>query len=235
MDEIRIAFQNTMAQVGAALPGLIGAIIVLIVGWIVAGAVARVVAAAIRTAGADRLFLQHGGMDQLVPSRATGEIVKWLVRLAALLIAASLVGLAQVGLLVNAIVLWLPNLIVAAIILLVAPVLGKFLRSVIEVGAGQAGFSNARVLGRVTELAVMVFAVIIAINQVGIAEELIQTLFTGIVAAFAIAFGLAFGMGGRGVAEKVTENWYASSKGTAEKLSRVIEESDSGPSAGTES
>lgn len=235
MDEIQIAFQNTMSQVGNALPGLIGAIIVLIVGWILAGAAARVVTAAIRTAGADRLFLQHGGMDQLVPSKATGEIVKWLVRLAALLIAASLVGLAQVGILVNAIVLWLPNLIVAAIILLVAPVLGKFLRSVIEVGAGQAGFSNARVLGRVTEMAVMVFAVIIAINQVGIAAELIQTLFTGVVAAFAIAFGLAFGMGGRGVAEKVTESWYSSSRGTAEKLTRVIEESDSGSGSTAES
>lgn len=226
MDQIQLAFQNTMSQVGSALPGLIGAIIVLIIGWFLAGAAARVVTAAIRTAGADRLFLQHGGMDQLVPSRATGEIVKWLVRLAALLIAASLVGLAQVGSLVNAIVLWLPNLIVAAIILLVAPVLGKFLRSVIEVGAGQAGFSNARVLGRVTEMAVMVFAVVIAINQVGIAADLIQTLFTGIVAAFAIAFGLAFGMGGRGVAEKLTESWYASSRGTAEKLGRVIDESE---------
>lgn len=223
MDEIQIAFQNTMSQVGNALPGFIGAIVVLVIGWMLAGAAARVVTAAIRTAGADRIFAEYGG-DQLVPSRATGEIVKWLVRLAALLIAASLVGLAQVGSLVNAIVLWLPNLIVAAIILLVAPVLGKFLRSVIEVGAGQAGFSNARVMGRVTELAVMVFAAIIAINQVGIAAELIQTLFTGIVAAFAIAFGLAFGMGGRDVAAKVTESWYASSRGTAEKLVKAIDE-----------
>jgi len=227
MDEIRIAFQNTMSQVGNALPGLIGAIIVLVIGWMLAGAAARVVTAAIRKAGADRVFAEYGG-DQLVPSQATGEIVKWLVRLGALLIAASLVGLAQVGTLVNSIVLWLPNLIVAAIILLVAPVLGRFLRSVIEVGAGQAGFSNARVLGRVTELAVLVFAVIIAINQVGIAAELIQTLFTGIVAAFAIAFGLAFGMGGRDVAAKMTESWYASSKGTAEKLAKVMDETADG-------
>ena len=228
MDQIQSAFENTMNQVGNALPGLLGAILVLIVGWILANAAARVVTAAIRTAGADRLFLQHGGMDQLIPSKATGEIVKWLVRLGALLIAASLVGLASVAVLVNSIVLWLPNLIVAAIILLVAPVLGKFLRSVIEVGAGQAGFTNARVLGRVTEMAVMVFAVIIAINQVGIAADLIQTLFTGVVAALAIAFGLAFGMGGRGVAEKVTESWYASSKGTAEKIVKVIEETADG-------
>jgi len=87
MDQIQSAFENTMNQVGNALPGLLGAILVLIVGWILANAAARVVTAAIRTAGADRLFLQHGGMDQLIPSKATGEIVKWLVRLGALLIA----------------------------------------------------------------------------------------------------------------------------------------------------
>ncbi|MEO5917983.1 MAG: hypothetical protein ABIQ17_00330 [Candidatus Limnocylindrales bacterium] len=226
MSQIEAAFQTALDQTAAALPGLVGAIIVLIAGWIIAGIAARVVTAGIRKAGVDRLFLEAGGGDQLIPSVATGEIVKWLVRLAAVLIAASLVGLAQVGGLFNAIVLWLPNVIVAVIILLVAPVLGKFLRSLIEVGAGQAGFSNARVLGRVVEIAVMVFAVLIAVNQVGIAADLIQTLFTGIVAAFAIAFGLAFGMGGRGVAEKMTEGWYSASKETARKISKVMDEAD---------
>jgi len=226
MDQIRAAFQSALDQTAAALPGIIGAVIVLIVGWILAGWAARAVTAAIRAAGADRLFEEHGGTEQLIPSTATGEIVKWLVRLAALLIAASLVGLADVGFLVNSIVLWLPNLIVAAIVLLVAPVLGKFLRTLIEVGAGQAGFSNARLLGRTAEFAIMVFAVIIAMNQLGIAADLIQILFIGVVAAFALAFGLAFGMGGRGVAEKLSNDWYKASRETATKISRVIEESD---------
>lgn len=226
MDQIRAAFQSALDQTAAALPGIIGALIVLIIGWVLAGWAARAVSAAIRAAGADRLFEQHGGTEQLVPSSATGEIVKWLVRLAALLIAASLVGLANVGLLVNSIVLWLPNLIVAAIVLLVAPVLGKFLRSLIEVGAGQAGFSNARVLGRTVEIAVMVFAVVIALNQLGIAADLIQIVVIGIVAAFALAFGLAFGMGGRGVAEKVSNDWYEASRKTASKISRAMEEPD---------
>lgn len=226
MSQLQAAFQSALDQTAAALPGLIGAIIVLIIGWILANAAARLVSAAVRTAGADRLFSQAGGGDQLIPSHAVGEMVKWLVRLGAVLIAASLVGLAQVGGLFNAIVLWLPNLIVAAIILLVAPVLGKFLRSVIEVGAGQAGFSNARVLGRVVEIAVLVFAVLIAVNQVGIAADLIQILFTGVVAAFAIAFGLAFGMGGRGVAEKLSEEWYRASRDTAKRVSQHMEDAD---------
>lgn len=228
MDQIRAAFQSALDQTAAALPGIVGAIIVLIIGWILAGLAARAVSSAVRAAGADRLFEQHGGTEQLVPSVATGEIVKWLVRLATVLIAASLVGLANVGFLVNALVLWLPNLIVATIVLLVAPVLGKFLRSVIEVGAGQAGFSNARILGRLVEIAVIVFAVVVAVNQVGVAADLIQTLFTGIVAAFALAFGLAFGMGGRGVAERITEDAYKATRESARKISMVMGEGDEG-------
>lgn len=228
MDQIRAAFESALRQTADALPGIVGAIILLIIGWILAGLAGRAVTSAVRASGTDRLFEQHGGTDQLIPSAATGEIVKWLVRLVAVLIAASLVGLANVGFLVNSLVLWLPNLIVAAIVLLVAPVLGKFLRSVIEVGAGQAGFSNARLLGRLVEIAVIVFAVVIAVTQVGVAADLIQTLFTGIVAAFALAFGLAFGMGGRGVAERITEDAYKASRETAKKISMQMDEGDQG-------
>jgi hypothetical protein len=222
MDELRNALQSSLDRIALAIPALIGALIVLVIGWLLASIAARIVTAAIARTGADRAFAQHGG-DQVVPSVASGEIVKWLVRLAALITAATVLGLAQVSVLVNQIVLWLPNLIVAAIILLVAPVIGRFLRSVIEVGAGQAGFTNARVLGRVVEIAVIVFAVVIAVNQVGVASDLIQTLFTGIVAAFAIAFGLAFGMGGRDIAAKITANAYESTRRGADKLAKAMD------------
>src|ERR671934_132190 len=76
---------------------------------------------------------------------------------------------AVIGALLNQVILWIPNLIVAAVILLIAPLIGRFLRRLIEVGAGQMGFTNARLLGRLAEIAVIVFAVVIAINQIGIA------------------------------------------------------------------
>ena len=74
------------------------------------------------------------------------------------------------------------------------------------------GMSNGRMLGRIAEIAVIAFAVLIAVNQVGIATDLVNILFIGVVAALAIALGLSFGLGGREVAAQVTQDWYTRSK-----------------------
>lgn len=135
-----------------------------------------------------------------------------------LVAAANVLGLTQVSELLNDVLLWIPNLIVAAIILLVAPLLARFVRGAIEVGAGEMGFSNAPLLGRIAEIAIIAFAVIIAINQIGIAANLVNILFIGVVAALALAFGLAFGLGGRDVAGQLTQNWYEQSQATAARV-----------------
>jgi hypothetical protein len=96
--------------------------------------------------------------------------------------------------------------------------LARFVRGAIEVGAGQMGFTNAPLLGRIAQIAIIAFAVIIAVNQVGIAANLVDTLFIGVVAAVALAFGLAFGLGGRDVAAEITRGWYDSSRETAQKV-----------------
>jgi hypothetical protein len=122
------------------------------------------------------------------------------------------------------VLLWIPNLLVAAVILLVAPLIGRFLRGLIEVGAGNMGFTNAPLLGRIAELAIIAFAVLIAIDQLGIAADLLTILFMGVVGALSLAFGLAFGLGGRDVAGRITESWYASSQAAAEKVRLAAEE-----------
>jgi hypothetical protein len=121
----------------------------------------------------------------------------------------------QVSQLLNEVLLWIPNLIVAAVILLVAPLLGRFVRGLIEVGAGEMGFTNASILGRLSEIAIIAFAVVIAIDQIGIAADLVNILFIGVVGAVALAFGLAFGLGGRDVARQLTQSWYESSQRVA--------------------
>jgi hypothetical protein len=80
------------------------------------------------------------------------------------------------------------------------------------------GFSNAQLLGKIAEIAIVAFAVVIAINQLGIAANLVNTLFIGVVGALALAFGLAFGLGGRDVAAQLTQSWYTQSQATANRL-----------------
>jgi hypothetical protein len=223
-DAVFLSLSNALNTFLAAIPQVIGALLIILIGWIVAGILARIVTEVLRRAGADRLFAEHGGevygaqSRKIQPSVVAGELVKWLIRIVFLVAAANVLGLTQVSELLNDVLLWIPNLIVAAIILLLAPLLARFVRGAIEVGAGQMGFSNAPLLGRIAEIAIVAFAVVIAINQIGIAANLVNTLFIGVVAALAIAFGLAFGLGGRDVAAQLTQSWYEQSQATAARL-----------------
>ena len=231
-DAIFLSLSNALNAFLNAIPAVIGALVILLIGWILSGILARLVTGALRKAGADRMFAEHGGAvygersSQFQPSVVAGEIVKWAIRLVFLVAAANTLGMPQVSELLNQVLLWIPNLIVAAIILLVAPLVARFVGGAIEAGAGSMGFTNARLLGLVAQWAIIGFAVIIAINQIGIAENLINTLFIGLVAALSLAFGLAFGLGGRDVASEITRSWYDSSRSAADKVRAKVDESE---------
>lgn len=231
-DSIFLAASNAFNSLLAAIPAIIGALLILAIGWILSGILARLTTEVLSRAGADRLFAEHGGevygarAQTFKPSIVGGEVVKWLIRIVFLVAAANVLNLPQVSQLLNQVLFWIPNLIVAAIILLVAPLIARFVRGVIEVGAGRMGFTNAPLLGRIAEAAIVVFAVIVAIDQIGIAADLVDTLFTGLVAALALAIGLAFGLGGRDVAADLTRKWYESSQRTVDRVAAATQEPD---------
>lgn len=231
-DAIFAALTNALNGFLTAIPLIVGALLILIIGWIISNVVARVVRELLARAGADRVFAEHGGAvygkqsTQIKPSVVTAEIVKWIIRFVFLVAAANVLGMPQVSLLLNQVLLWIPNLLVAAVILLVAPLIGRFVRGLIEVGAGNMGFTNAPILGRIAEVAIMAFAVLIAIDQLGIAADLLNILFTGLVAALALAFGLSFGLGGRDVAARITESWYEGTQAAAERVRQAADDGE---------
>lgn len=228
-DAVFLALSNALNTFLNAIPQVIGALLIIVIGWIIAGALARLVSELLRRAGADRVFAERGGevygpqSTRIKPSNVAGELVKWLIRLVFLVAAANVLGMTEVSDLLNQVLLWIPNLIVAAVILLIAPLLARFVRGAIEIGAGRMGFTNAPLLGRIAEIAIVAFAVIIAINQIGIAANLVNTLFIGIVGALALAFGLAFGLGGRDVAAQLTQQWYEDSQKAAARVRGAVE------------
>jgi hypothetical protein len=231
-DSVFLAGSTALNNLVAAVPLVIGALLILAIGWLLSGVAARVVETLLRGSGLDRVFAQHGPgvygarATTFRPSTVGGELVKWLIRIVFLVAAANVLNLPQVSDLLNRILLWIPNLIVGAVILLVAPLVARFVRGTIEVGAGQLGFTNGELLGRVAEVAIIAFAAIVAINQIGIATELVNILFIGVVAALALAFGLAFGLGGREVAGQLARDWYEASRRTAGRVAEAAEAAD---------
>ena len=135
-------------------------------------------------------------------------IVKWIVRVVVLLVAFDTLGLPAVSDVMRQLLLWLPNLVVAIFVLFIGGIAARALGNVVRGATAEGGFSNPETLSNVARTAVWSFAVVIAINQLGIATNLINTLFTGFVGALAIALGLAFGLGGRDRASRTLENWY---------------------------
>jgi hypothetical protein len=132
-------------------------------------------------------------------------VVKWFVRLITLVVAFDTLGLPAVSNVLQQLLLWLPNLVVALVVLVIGGLAAKALSQLVRGASAEAGFSNPDTLATVTRVAVWGFTIVVAINQLGIATTLISTLLIGLVGALALAFGLAFGLGGRDRAAQVLE------------------------------
>lgn len=192
------------------LPEILLAIIVVIIGWILGAIFKQIIERVFTTLKVDAA-LSKAGVDVAV-SRAgytlksgafVGGLVKWFIIIVFFVAALDILRLDQVTVFFRDVVLgYLPRVIVAVLILLVATVVANVARASVEAGARAAGFKVAGVLASITRYAILIFAVLAALNQLEIAPELVQTLFMGIVFAASLAFGLAFGLGGRDRAAK---------------------------------
>jgi len=213
-------FAAAIAAFMTALPSVLGAIVLLIIGWVIAGVVGGLLSKFLRTIRIDDLAERSGIAGFLRRARVQadaagviGGLVKWYVRLVFLLLAANAVGLTAVSGIVNQVLAFIPNLLVAILILGVFSWLATTAKNLVVGGVESAGMSNAGMLGTLTFVTVLAFGIIAAANQIGIAATLINTLFIGVVGALALAFGLAFGLGGREEAAQLLAGW----RGQAQK------------------
>jgi len=218
IDTLSESFNSAMASFIDALPTVIGALLILLVGWIVGRLVGSAVTSILTRVGADQRFSQYAGAvygptaGAMAPSRLVGLLARWFIYLVFFIAAANFLGWPQVSSLLNSFVAWLPNLVAAVVILIAAPVIGQVLRTTIESSSQGMGLGGASIVGRLAQWGVILFGVLAALAQVGIADTLVTTLFTGIVAAIAIALGISFGLGGRDVASEVVRAVYESRK-----------------------
>ncbi|MBI2477012.1 hypothetical protein HYV72_02450 [Candidatus Uhrbacteria bacterium] len=206
---VQTTFQDLWLQVIVFLPVLLGAVVVFIVGLIIAWALRVVVEKIVRALRIDDLMekvrvrevFKKAGLDLRV-AELLGWIVKWFIIIVFLIAAADILGWTQITSFLNEVVAYIPNAIVAVIILLVGIVLGSFVFEVVEKAVRAAKLGGERLLAGIAKWAIFLFAFVAALQQLGIATQLLQTITTGLVAMLAIAGGLAFGLGGQEHAKK---------------------------------
>jgi Conserved TM helix len=211
-DAFKASLAGALNTFLSAIPRIIGFAVVLIVGWIVSSVLARGVQALLHAVKFNDLARRSGFADFVQKmgvrddsSGVIASIVKWFVRLVTLVVAFDTLGLPAVSNVLNQLLLWLPNLIVALVVLVVGGLAANALARLVRGTTAAAGFSNPDTLETVTRVAVWSFAVVVAVNQLGIATTFINTLLIGVVGALALAFGLAFGLGGRDRAAQVLD------------------------------
>lgn len=215
----------------AAIPKVIGFLVILVVGWVIASAIAAAVAAILRSVRFNDLaqrsglsgFVQNMGM-RTDASGALATVAKWFVRLIFLTVAFDVLGLPAVSAVLQQFIAWLPNLAVALVALVIGGLLAKAAANLVRGSTMQAGFTNPDLLATIAGVAVWAFAIVVAVNQIGIAQTLINTLFMGFVGAIALAAGLAFGLGGRDTAARIVQGWYESVQAAAPKAARAAQE-----------
>lgn len=209
------SLQTFLDQLAGFLPQLIGALLIVIVGWIVARIIRRIIIKGLllvkfdvlsEKSGIDKLF-KEGGIS-LTFSDLLGNLVYWMLLLIILLAAINSLGLVATSELLNEIILYIPNVIVAAIILLVGAFLARFFEGLALVYLRSIGVKSAENVSRIVQYAILIFVISLALNQMGIAQELVTSAFQIAFGAVCLALAIAFGFGAKDWAGRVVEKTF---------------------------
>jgi hypothetical protein len=201
---LRASLAGAFGTALSVLPRLLAFGLVLVAGWLIASLIGRGVLALLRAVRFDDLA-RRSGLAGFVAQMGVGQgasdllatIVRWFVRLVALVVAFDTLGLPAVSGVLQQLVLWLPNLVVGLVALVFGGLAANALSRLVRGAAAQGGFTEPDLLAGATRVAVWGFAVVVAVSQLGIATALINIMLIGVVGAVALATGLAFGLAGR--------------------------------------
>lgn len=212
MNEIWNRLMQGGAQVGYVLPALIAAMLILVTGYFLARQIQRWVDDTLKRLDFNRMAAA-GGLDEAAeragaidPSRATAKLVFWLVMLVVILLASTALGLESINEMFGAMLTFIPTLIAAIVVIILGMVVGEFVRGLILASAGTV--PGVPTLAKIAKGAVVIIGIFMALQVLGVAEEIVTAAFTLILGAVALAVGLAFGLGNRELAGEITRRWY---------------------------
>ncbi|KKT86702.1 MAG: CmpX protein [Microgenomates group bacterium GW2011_GWA1_Microgenomates_45_10] len=189
--------------VAAFIPRLVAAIVLFLIGWIVAVLVGKLAYHIVRVLHIDSALTKVGFRRawersgfRLDTPKLFYELVKWFFIIVFLMAATNILGLTQVTDFLQRVVFYIPNVIIAAVILLIGILVAKFCEGIVQGSVKAAGLASANFLGALTKWAVFVFSLLIALSQLKVADDIIKIVVTGLIAAVSLAIGLSFGLGG---------------------------------------
>jgi len=205
--------RDALAQIGRLLPGLFLAVVILGAGFFVARLIERLVDGFLVRVQFDRSAARWGVTEavertgtRLDPARAVGKVLFWVIMLVIILLAASALGVQNINDVFTNLVAYIPSVFAAIIVIVLGLVLGEFVRALILASAGAV--EGVPTLATVAKAVIITISVFMALQQIGVAADIVTTAFTLILGAVALAVALAFGLGNTGLAGEITRRWY---------------------------
>lgn len=202
------SFNRGIFGAAAFLPNFITGIIVILLGVIVASIVKRIILEVLKALKVETYLKRYGVPEAKKDfnwSNILAEIARWFVIILFLIPTADIWGLPQITTVLNTFLLYLPNVFVAAIIGLVGLVFAKLASDVVRASTRGLSPDASKTIASATQVAITVFVILAVLNQLGVAQDMVRILFTGVVAMLALAGGIAFGLGGKDTAREVLD------------------------------
>ncbi|MEP6571487.1 MAG: mechanosensitive ion channel [Gemmatimonadota bacterium] len=198
-------------ELADVLPALIGALVILLTGYLVARQLQRWTDRTLQRLNFNRVA-DAGGLSEAVsrahidPVHAVGKLVFWLMMLVVILLASTALGLENIKEMFGRMLSFIPTLISGIVIVILGIIIGEFVRGLIVASAGSV--AGVPTLAKLAKGAMVVIAIFMGLQQVGVADEIVTSAFTLVLGSIALATGLAFGLGNRELAGEITRRWY---------------------------
>lgn len=207
------SFYDLWFTVAIYLPRILAAMVVFLVGWIIATILYRIVVEVVKVLKVEEALKGAGLHDaakeagfKLDVGVFLATLVMWFTALVFLVASLEILGFSVVTIFLERVVLlYLPQVIIASLILILGAIVAELVKNLVVGSAKAAGAHSANLAGSVSKWAIWIFAVLAALDQLGVASAFVQTVFTGLVVALSLAFGLAFGLGGKDAAARAIE------------------------------
>lgn len=212
METITAEFRVFWDQVAVLLPRIVAALGILILGWMAAAVIRRLTVRALRKAHVDDIaeragiegFLIQGGV-RFTAVTLVAWFLYWLLILAAVSLALSIIGVSAADEMMRRVILYIPKVIVAALIVSFGALFARIVRGVLSAYLNNVGVEGARQISVIAQYAILVFVITMALEQLEIGGETLTAAFKMAFGGVCLAFGLAFGLGGRRWAQAVLE------------------------------
>ena len=214
-EAVWVAAANIFTQFFNFLPKLFGALLIFIVGLILAKWVKVIIVKVLSAVKLDKMLRKIGlesflsqAEIKLKAEVISGEIARWLIVIVFFMAGVNILGLTTVGSVLASVLSYIPNIVSAILILTVGVLLAGLVESLIKGAVNQIDPKTGRLLSKVASYLVVIVTALAAINELGIAQSLINILFIGIITTLALGIGLAIGLGAKDLVSKMLMDWY---------------------------